>query len=81
VLDVGLPDMNGYEVASALRADPAFTGLLIAMTGWGSAKDKERAALAGFDFHLTKPISPDELHSVIDSGNARRAPEPRARIA
>jgi PAS domain S-box-containing protein len=68
LVDVGLPDLDGYDVAGRLRADPAFTGMLIAMTGWGSASDKKRAALAGFDLHLTKPVAPSELREVILRG-------------
>ena len=61
-LDIGMPGMNGYEVASAIRKMPEMAGVtLIALTGWGSATDRSRAHEAGFDHHLTKPAS---FHSV-----------------
>ena len=56
-LDIGLPGMDGFEVARQFRADPRLAGvILVALTGWGSQDDKRRAKEAGFDFHLTKPI-------------------------
>ncbi|HET9958136.1 MAG TPA: PAS domain-containing protein [Polyangiaceae bacterium] len=79
-LDIGLPDMDGCEVAKQLRAQPEFReALLIALTGWGSDEDKRRTASAGFDLHLTKPV---EAHSVArvlshptESGPSTSAPE------
>jgi PAS domain S-box-containing protein len=57
LLDIGLPDMNGYELARRLRQLPGGGArTLIATTGWGQQKDRERAFDAGFDHHLTKPI-------------------------
>ena len=56
LLDIGLPDINGYEVAARLRAHPTNRGvLLVALTGWGGASDRLRSTTAGFDAHLTKP--------------------------
>ena len=56
VLDLGLPDMSGFDVARALRKDPATAGAcLVALTGWGQVEDRRRTELAGFDRHLTKP--------------------------
>ncbi|CAN5353287.1 hypothetical protein BH11PLA2_BH11PLA2_19600 [soil metagenome] len=73
-LDIGLPGMNGYEVAKRLRTvlhhEPA---VLIALTGWGSDNDKQRSREAGFDFHMTKPIESDkviELITSLDLGNS-----------
>lgn len=61
-IDIGLPDMDGYAVARALRADPRTRAMrLVALTGYGSARDREDALAAGFDQHLTKPISLDQL--------------------
>jgi len=55
-LDIGLPDVSGYEVARQLRAQPAFRQtLLVALTGWGTEDDRIRTRDAGFDRHLTKP--------------------------
>jgi PAS domain S-box-containing protein len=66
LLDIGLPDMNGYELARRVRQLPAGAGItLIATTGWGQQKDRERAFAAGFDRHLTKPIDFDLLRSYL----------------
>ncbi|MCU0760622.1 MAG: PAS domain-containing protein [Steroidobacteraceae bacterium] len=66
LLDIGMPDMNGYDVARALRAAPGGGQLqLIALTGWGHPDDKRRAAEAGFDRHLTKPVDPAELEALL----------------
>jgi signal transduction histidine kinase len=57
ILDIGMPGMDGCELAGRLRADPALPGLvLVALTGWGQQGDKERIAAAGFDHHLLKPL-------------------------
>ena len=66
LLDVGMPGMDGYELARRLRAsalDPR--PVLIAVTGWGTEKDKDKAMAAGFDRHLTKPVDPDRLVELI----------------
>ena len=61
-LDIGLPGMSGYEVARALRAMPALDGAtLVALTGWGTDADRLKTDAAGFDHHLTKPVSFDEI--------------------
>ena len=74
LLDIGLPDISGYEVARSLRRAPWATNLLlVAVTGWGQDQDKQRALDAGFDHHLTKPIEPDELERLLQS-IAHRAP-------
>jgi CheY-like chemotaxis protein len=66
LMDIGLPGMDGYEVARRLRADPAFrTARLIAITGWGQDSDRERSREAGFDLHLVKPVDPAELRRVL----------------
>jgi CheY-like chemotaxis protein len=55
-LDIGLPDLSGYEVARKLRTLPALQqSLLVALTGWGTQEDRDRTRDAGFDRHLTKP--------------------------
>ncbi len=62
LLDIGMPKLDGYQVARQLRADPLTQGIhLVAITGWGQAADIEAAHGAGFDHHLLKPIDPDEL--------------------
>ncbi|MFD0666414.1 ATP-binding protein [Ramlibacter sp. MAHUQ-53] len=66
LLDIGLPGLSGYEVAQRLRAGPLGTAaLLVAVTGWGAEDDQRRAAEAGFDHHLTKPVDIAALESVL----------------
>jgi PAS domain S-box-containing protein len=66
ILDIGLPDQNGYEVARQLRQRPEGAALfLVAATGWGQDADRERARDAGFDLHMTKPIDFGKLQEVI----------------
>ncbi len=65
-LDIGLPGMDGYEVARRLRTDPALANtVLVALTGWGTDDDKLKAERAGFDVHLTKPVAVDVVDAVI----------------
>jgi signal transduction histidine kinase len=62
LLDVGMPLMDGYEVARRIRAEPWGKGvLLVAVTGWGQESDRRRSREAGFDSHLVKPLDLDEL--------------------
>ncbi|MEO7338734.1 MAG: ATP-binding protein, partial [Caldimonas sp.] len=62
VLDIGLPKMNGFDLARALRANARLLGVrLIALTGYGRAPDRDRALEAGFDEHMVKPAPIDEL--------------------
>ncbi|GGY88448.1 ATP-binding protein [Pseudoduganella plicata] len=61
ILDIGLPDMDGYALAAALRNGGAGPLRLVALTGYGQQADVERARQAGFDVHLTKPASVDDL--------------------
>ncbi|GGY27052.1 hybrid sensor histidine kinase/response regulator [Pseudoduganella albidiflava] len=66
LLDIGLPDMNGYELARRLRQAPGGTAMkLIAITGWGQQKDREQAQAAGFDHHMTKPIELGKLRDLL----------------
>ncbi len=69
VCDVGLPGADGYEVVRALRADPSLRGVhLVALTGYGQQDDRTRAREAGFDVHLTKPVSLPELLRILAEG-------------
>ncbi len=61
VLDIGLPDIDGYEVVRRLKQDNATNAALIALTGYGQTEDKEKAHEAGFHYHLTKPVGLKEL--------------------
>ena len=75
LLDIGLPDMDGYEVARHLRQQPQTKDVwLIAMTGYGQDSDRQRSQEAGFDHHLVKPVDPEKLQDLL----ATRAKQPRA---
>ena len=64
--DLGLPGMNGFEVAAELRRDPSTSSAkLIAVTGYGRDEDRRRSKEAGFDLHLTKPVDPAQLKAVL----------------
>jgi CheY-like chemotaxis protein len=66
ILDIGMPGMSGYEVAAAVRRELWGEGiLLLAITGWGQAGDKDRARVAGFDHHLTKPVDLDLVEQLL----------------
>ncbi len=68
ILDIGMPDMSGYDVARAARRESWGRSVhLIALTGWGQASDKERAMAAGFDRHLVKPIDADILSALLNA--------------
>lgn len=68
LLDIGLPGLNGYEVARELRADPRFADMtIIALTGWGTDEDKRQAAEAGFNSHLTKPVDPALMVQILEA--------------
>ena len=66
ILDIGLPDLDGYQLAAKVRAAPwGRNAVLVAVTGWGQEQDRRRALAAGFDYHLTKPIAPEKLESLL----------------
>jgi CheY-like chemotaxis protein len=68
ISDIGMPGMNGYELAARLREEPAWRGAaLVALTGYGQERDKQRAREAGFDQHLVKPVSVDALRRLLAS--------------
>ena len=73
VVDIGLPDMDGYEVARQLRTDAELHNMtLIALTGYGQEADRQRALAAGFDSHLVKPLDMDVLVNTIISHQAKQ---------
>jgi PAS domain S-box-containing protein len=73
LMDIGMPQMDGYEAARRIRALPDGASFyLVALTGWGQEDDRRRAFDAGFDEHWTKPIEYDALRRVIDAARARR---------
>jgi signal transduction histidine kinase/ActR/RegA family two-component response regulator len=65
ILDIGMPGTNGYDVARALRNRQGERVMLVALTGWGQEADRRRATEAGFDHHLTKPVDPGSLNSLL----------------
>jgi PAS domain S-box-containing protein len=66
LLDLGLPGMNGYEVATYLRRDAALANMrIVALTGWGTQGDRAKTTAAGFDGHITKPVAPEELLQLV----------------
>ena len=74
LLDIGLPGMNGYDAAAAIRAEPWATRTkVVALTGWGQDDDRRRSRAAGFDAHLVKPVSMEQLIEVLATAPASQA--------
>ena len=76
LLDIGMPELSGYDIASRIRAAPWGAQVtLIAVTGWGQEEDRRRALSSGFDRHLVKPIDPvlleQLLREIAAGGNLR----------
>jgi CheY-like chemotaxis protein len=68
LLDIGLPNLNGYEVCRRLRQQPWGKDLvLVAVTGWGQEEDRRRSSEAGFTAHMVKPVDPDALVKILTS--------------
>jgi PAS domain S-box-containing protein len=75
LLDIGMPGMNGYEVAQRVRSSPLGRSVvLIAITGWGQDSDKARALDSGFDHHFTKPVEPERIAELLRR-QGRRGPQ------
>jgi len=75
-VDIGLPGLNGYEVARRLRTSPLMNATwLVALTGYGTAEARDHALASGFDEHLTKPIAPDLLDAILEKVASRPAVE------
>ena len=73
LLDIGLPKMNGYEVAQRIRDKAWGTKMfLIAVTGWGQAEDRARSAEAGLNLHMVKPVEATALQTVLADLNRSR---------
>ena len=67
LVDIGLPDVDGYEVARRVREVlPKYKLRLVAMSGFGQPDDRARALQAGFDLHLVKPVEPEDLRKLLD---------------
>jgi DNA-binding response OmpR family regulator len=71
ILDIGMPGMNGYKVAAELR-ERNVDVLLIAVTGWGQEEDRHRSRVAGFDYHLVKPVDFTTLSELLAARAAGR---------
>ena len=75
LLDIGMPKLNGYDVARQLRGQPWGHHMrLIAVTGWGGAEHRQQTTQAGFDHHLTKPVDPAALTELLASMLAQSEP-------
>ena len=79
VLDIGLPDMSGYEVCRRIRSSCGRAPVVVALTGWGQPQDKSAAREAGFDAHLTKPADPATMAQLLRRLLARREGAPTTR--
>jgi PAS domain S-box-containing protein len=79
LLDIGMPQLNGYETARRLRARPwAASTVLIALTGWGQEADRRRARDAGFHHHVVKPLDPDVLAEMLEHAGTASVPDKSA---
>lgn len=80
VLDLGLPDLTGYDVARRVRSRPARQPFIAAMTGWNAAEDRVHSLAAGIDLHVVKPANAENLGRILDAANdklrARSAADP-----
>jgi CheY-like chemotaxis protein len=76
LVDIGLPGLDGYEVARRIRSRRGAAPILVAITGYGQADDRRRSLEAGFDAHLTKPVAPDHLVDVLSALSHRRTSLP-----
>jgi CheY-like chemotaxis protein len=75
ILDLGMPGLNGYEVATEIRKLPHLQKtMLAALTGWGSESDRQRTKEAGFDAHLIKPAAPTEIEKLLSAAHNAKQP-------
>ena len=80
LLDLGMPTMDGFETAEQIRAHPEFRDIaLVAITGWGQDRDRQRTEEAGFVAHLIKPVNLDQLEAVLRRIAAGEFRSPRSR--
>jgi two-component system, OmpR family, response regulator len=71
VLDLGLPGIDGYEVARRLRERHGERVTLVALTGWAGKEVRAKAAAAGFDYHLVKPVNWEQLEQIVTAEGAQ----------
>ena len=82
LLDIGMPRLNGYDVARFIRHQRWGKEIvLVALTGWGQEEDKRKAAEAGFDHHFTKPVSPGDIANLMTQLRAASAPQDKSAAA
>jgi CheY-like chemotaxis protein len=82
LMDIGMPGMDGYEVARRIRERDDLDGIvLIALTGWGQPGDRSRTQSAGFDHHLVKPADMSALQTLLISAQKRRDSKGRASLS
>jgi CheY-like chemotaxis protein len=67
ILDIGMPGLDGYQVAQRLRAGVGANALIVALTGYGQPRDLELARQSGFDYHLLKPLEREKLEAILRS--------------
>ena len=72
LLDIGLPGMNGYEIARSLRQEGFEQATIVAVSGYGQAEDRARSQEAGFDHHFVKPVDYTAVLTVLQNANAER---------
>jgi DNA-binding response OmpR family regulator len=75
LIDIGLPGLNGLEVARVVRATAVAPRLMVAMSGYGEEQDRLRSCEAGFDRHLVKPVDPDVLRAIMMSARGQSSDE------
>ena len=79
LIDIGLPGIDGYEVARRIRREPGLERVvLVALTGYGREGDKKQALAAGFDYHLAKPVNPDTLRDLVARLGSAEAGRPQS---
>jgi DNA-binding response OmpR family regulator len=71
ILDIGMPKIDGYETCRRIREEFGSTIVIVALTGWGQERDKQRAMRAGFDVHLIKPADPIILEELLATAGVR----------
>ena len=75
LMDIGLPGLNGYEVAKRIRQQPVLNNiLLVAMTGYGQETDRQRSQESGFDHHLVKPVDFGKLQEILATISEKASP-------
>ena len=81
LIDIGLPGVDGYEVARRIRREPSLERVaLVALTGYGREADRQQAMAAGFDYHLAKPVNPDTLQDMVARLGIAKSDEPQSAL-